>query len=76
MYCSATMWKNNIRLPQRYKFHVLDLTEPVSGHLLLGYALLSAFYASSFMWEGLQCSISSFTYLFLTAFVAFTYFLR
>ncbi|KAF2885302.1 hypothetical protein ILUMI_20868 [Ignelater luminosus] len=76
MYCTATLWKNNIKMPHRHKFQILDLTEPISGHLILGYVLLSSFYASSSMWEGLQCSVSSFTYLFLTGFVAFTYFLR
>ncbi|KAF5276875.1 hypothetical protein FQA39_LY06426 [Lamprigera yunnana] len=76
LYCSATAWKNNIRFPHQYKFLTLDVTELVSGQLLAGYALLSAFYTSSFIWEGLQCSFSSFIYLFLTGFSAFTYFLR
>lgn len=75
-YCSATAWKNNIQFPNQIKFIFLDLTEPISGHFFAGYALLSAFYASSFIWEGLQCSHHAFTYLFLTGFCAFTYFFR
>lgn len=76
LYCSATSWKNHIAFPNKYTFYILDLTEPISDHLIVGYALLSAFYASSFIWEMCQCSLSSFSYVFLSGFTAFTYYLR